>query len=93
MQGVILTFVGQRAYCDNRAETLCEREYDNVFYEDKMNNMRPETMGAEPIENAVLAMAYVPMQKFGALYNNEDALCAGTLFADLDKPFCGKGVK
>lgn len=50
-------------------------------------------MGAEPIENAVLAMAYVPMQKFGRLYNNEDALCAGTLFADLDKPFYGKGVK
>ncbi len=47
------------------------------------------TMGAEPIDNAVLAMAYVPMQKFGRLYNNEDALCAGTMFADLDKPFCG----
>jgi len=85
--------VGQRAYFVNGAYMLCEREYDNVFYEEKMTNMRPATAGAEPIEKAVLAMAYVPMQKFGALYNNEDALCAGTLFADLDKPFCGKGVR
>ncbi len=63
-----------------------------MFYEEKMNNMRPATMGAEPIENGVLAMAYVPRQIFGALYNDADALCAGTVFADLDKPFCGKGV-
>ena len=64
-----------------------------MFYEEKMGSMPLATSGAEPIEKAVLAMAYVPMQKFGALYNNNDALCAGTLFADLDKPFCGKGVK
>ena len=64
-----------------------------MFYEEKMGNMPLATAGAVPIEKAVLAMAYVPMQKFGALYNNDDALCAGTLFADLDKPFCGKGVK
>lgn len=64
-----------------------------MIFDEKMSNARPATAGAEPIENAVLTMAYVPMQKFGALYNNEDALCAGTLFADLDKPFCGKGVK
>lgn len=50
----------------------------------------PATAGAQPIENAVLAMAYVPMQDFGALYDEGDALSAGTLFPELDKPFCGK---
>ena len=50
----------------------------------------PATAGAEPIENAVLAMAYVPMQDYGALYDENAALNAGTLFPELDKPFCGK---
>ena len=63
------------------------------MFDDKFGNARPATAGAEPIDKAVLAMAYVPIQKFGALYNNDDALQAGTIFADLDKPFCGKGVK
>lgn len=51
------------------------------------------TDGAIPIDNAVLAMAYVPMQKFGNLYSDSKGLQAGTMFADLDKPFYGKGVK
>lgn len=47
----------------------------------------PATEGAAPIENAVLAMAYVPMQVLGTVYAEEDALDQGTLFPDLDKPF------
>ncbi len=50
----------------------------------------PATEGAQPIKNAVLAMAYVPMQEYGLLYDEADALDAGTLFPDLDKPFYGK---
>ncbi len=39
-----------------------------------------------------LAMAYVPMQKLGAIYEDEVALQVGTLFPDLDKPFLmGRG--
>ncbi len=59
--------------------------------EDKDN--APATEGAIPIDNAVLAMAYVPMQKFGNLYSANSGLQAGTIFVDLDKPFCGKSVK
>lgn len=36
-----------------------------------------------------LAMAYIPMQRFENLYSSDEALNAGTLFKDLDKPFCG----
>ena len=54
----------------------------------------PVTEGARPIKDAVLAMAYVPMQEYGLLYDQDDALEAGTLFPDLDKPFLGKkGLK
>lgn len=47
----------------------------------------PADEGARPIKNAVLAMAYVPMQELNTVYAEEDALCQGTLFPDLDKPF------
>ena len=68
-------------------------EDDSLIYNENMNNTAPATQGAEPIENAVLAMAYVPMQMFGNLYDSKKGLQAGTIFADLDKPFCGRGVK
>lgn len=37
-----------------------------------------------------IAMAYVPMQKWNDVYTENDALCRGTLFPELDKPFYGK---
>lgn len=36
-----------------------------------------------------LAMVYAPWQSFEELYEPEEALCRGTLFKALDKPFCG----
>jgi len=36
------------------------------------------------------AMAYVPFQQEMTTYPPEEALCAGTLFPVLDKPFTGK---
>ena len=40
-----------------------------------------------------LAMAYVPWQRFGQTYDLAKALCVGTIFPELDKPFCGKRGK
>ena len=37
-----------------------------------------------------LAMAYVPWQRFGQTYDLSKALYTGTIFPELDKPFCGK---
>lgn len=39
------------------------------------------------------AMAYVPMQPWGKLYDFEQALKRGTLFPNLDLPFRGGGRK
>ena len=38
-------------------------------------------------ENPMCTMAYVPFQNAGELYAPEQALCRGTLFPELDKPF------
>lgn len=37
-----------------------------------------------------VAMAYVPWQSFGALYEPEKSLDVGTIFVEMDKPFLGK---
>ena len=44
----------------------------------------------ERFEKYPLAMAYVPWQQFGALYEPEKGFMAGTIFPDLDKPFLGR---
>ena len=38
----------------------------------------------------VVAMAYVPWQMFNGIYDLDRALCAGTIFPCLDKPFKGR---
>ena len=40
----------------------------------------------------VLAMAYVPMQTWGNLYEPEKALSRATLFVDLDLPYLGRKI-
>lgn len=39
--------------------------------------------------NTPLAMAYVPFQQWGEIYDDEKALSQGTLFPELDLPFKG----
>lgn len=39
-----------------------------------------------------LASVYAPLQEWRALYDEEKGLAHGTLFAELDKPFLGKGA-
>ncbi len=41
------------------------------------------------IDSMPLTMAYVPVQSFGVMYEPDKALCRGTVFPDLDKPFIG----
>ena len=40
-------------------------------------------------DDMVLAMAYVPVQQFGATYDAENGLAEGTIFPELNKPFYG----
>lgn len=40
------------------------------------------------LQDLPLAMAYVPIQSWGDTYPPSKALCRGTLFPQLDLPFC-----
>ena len=62
-------------YAENRPELLPETDADHPCAE------RPDCM--------VLAMAYVPMQKFEELYNPEVGFDRGTVFRALDLPYLG----
>lgn len=42
-------------------------------------------------DDMVLAMAYVKWQKWQKIYDVEKALHHGTIFQELDLPFCGIG--
>ena len=52
----------------------------------------PVCGGCGDLAGRALAMAYVPNQQFGEVYEPCAALIAGTLFPDLDKPFCGMTI-
>lgn len=39
-----------------------------------------------------LGMAYVPFQTWGSVYDDKTAFIQGTVFPDLDFPFCGEEV-
>lgn len=44
-------------------------------------------------DDATVAMAYVPFQQEPVLYDDTmTGLNAGTIFPELNKPFCGKGA-
>ena len=43
-----------------------------------------------PLDKLPLTMSYTPFQELDSTYNYNEALIRGTLFPELDKPFCGK---
>ncbi len=55
---------------------------------DRADDMRAG-VGFNPsvVDGLPLAMAYVPRQKWRNAYSPEEALCRGTMFAELDMPF------
>ena len=55
-----------------------------------MNENEKCTCGMQAADSFPLAMAYVRWQKLDEMYPPELALSRGTLFPELDKPFCGR---
>jgi len=54
-----------------------------------LQKLRKSEMSPIPYD-AVPAMAYVPFQEYGEVYEDLKALECGTLFPVLNKPFLGK---
>lgn len=44
-------------------------------------------------KKTVVAMAYVPYQNAAQLYSPEQGIQNGTMFPELNKPFCPRGSK
>ena len=51
--------------------------------------MRSAAAPCDRYEDYPVAMAYVPRQKWHTVYELDKGLCAGTIFPELNKPFCG----
>ncbi len=56
-----------------------------------MNETYQHSMFDKNCDRFPIAMAYVPWQEFGKIYENlEKAYVTGTIFPDLNKPFTGR---
>lgn len=61
-----------------------------------MSEYRSQTMAYpreqknDAMRSFALAMAYVPWQQWNQTYDLKKAMCAGTIFPELDKRFLGK---
>lgn len=53
----------------------------------------PSRFSTTPLDELPLTMVYGPMQALNKTYHSEDALCRGTLFPELDKPFKGRKAR
>lgn len=51
------------------------------------------TLCSDFTEKFPIAMAYVPWQKWGTVYQTKTALERGTIFPELDLPFLGEEVR
>jgi len=49
-------------------------------------------MPTRPVDSMPLAMAYVPLQAWGTIYDETTALLRGTVFPALDLPFLAAEV-
>lgn len=54
------------------------------------NTKSTQICRSDPLASYPIAMAYVPWQSFHKLYDFHEGLSRGTIFPELDKPFCGR---
>lgn len=54
-------------------------------------NIQPgPSCNKDPLASFPIAMAYVPWQSLYRLYDFREGFSRGTIFPELDKPFCGR---
>lgn len=72
---------------------LVLRERENNLYKQNMGSVNDNkaSMTSEFPRSTPLAMAYVPYQNWGEVYDDDTAIKRGTLFPDLDLPFGNGG--
>ncbi len=91
-------------YGNNNNGSGCIRDRQSMHDMNNMNMhgmhngcMNTNTTGAKLASSCSsepsLAMVYSPYQHFQNIYNPYEALCHGTLFRELDKPWKGGGCR
>ena len=77
-----------RSYNKNAMWQMLSARENNTQNSNCINN---NYCALEPRENTdgVLTMAFVNMQPLDSVYTPAEALCKGTLFPNIDKPFMG----
>jgi len=67
---------------------------DTMSQDSNRCNMPKKSNMYAGVDGLPLAMAYIPWQRFCTTFELHKALQVGTIFPELEKPFCGKrGVK
>ena len=79
----------------NQHSCGCGYNYRRSTQKEPVRQSRPamscSRSGIQDQRQYPLAMAYVPMQMWSQPLSPCKGLQLGTIFADLNKPFCGKG--
>lgn len=73
-----------------RANSSCHTAIDNILSGNCDSDCHDSN---HHMHHMPVAMAYVPMQKWGELYDPETAICQGTAFPELNLIFCGSRGK
>lgn len=80
---------GMKPACEmNTGNSMVSPGYD-YDYED----CSPDNYGCDCVEYMPIAMAYVPWQQWGDVFDGFQGLEAGTIFPELEKPFYGSCCK
>lgn len=85
----------QRSSCSNQWQVPVQRETERRMAERRETHMEKKACGCEHHKDELagmpLAMAYVPWQKWRDIYDICEGFQRGTIFAQLDMPFKGRG--
>jgi hypothetical protein len=74
----------------DNSEMVYEENYKESQNNSGSNNNGGNGGNGTHETSAVLAMAFVPRQKWQNIYKHDSGFVRGTIFADLDKPWVGR---
>lgn len=82
-QAVIPVFLCLMCQYDTKLHTMIVKKQEKMMMKEYYEQMQTDEF---PV-----AMAYVPWQKLDKIYEDlDDAFREGTIFPELNKPFCGR---
>ena len=85
--------MNRNIYNSGMKSTYGQRSYAGAGRAAPAMSAGVRTRQAIDLQSLPLAMAYVPYQRFENVYSPSDALWIGTLFGDLNLPYCTGGKR